>query len=797
MSNKYLLRFTVLAVLLALGVWLVARPTQPQAESATHSRAVRQSLAPASDSMVTTPSTATDAPIYPVVVNLQDIPAGVYDPNNLYDRWQRGEVDLDESEYRVSTAEAAALQAAALQLPADAEVQQAPTGLNPLAPTPGVAFDSLDITECCGGGGSVPPDPEMAAGPNHLIAVVNLAFEIYDKSGNSLVGPTTFSSFFAGLAGCNNEFDPNVVYDEEADRWMMGVDGDGTHYCAAVSQTGDPTGLWTMYLIPAQPRGGEFHDYPHAGVGDNYIVMGGNQFGGAVPGGFEGRLWALDKSVMYAGGALTPITVSTGSIEGTPQPLHLHGFLQGTWPNLGSTHYFVTDPYDGCTLNVWRWNIPTAPSIVATYNLCTATGVTAGMPVNFPQLGGNSLQGNDFRMRGFEYRNGVGWIADSVSCNPGGGTVDCVRWTEVDLTANPPTLTQAGVYASAGVYRVFPDLAVNHCDDVAVGYTKGSSSTYPAVWYTGRQSSDPVGTLQAEALLKAGEATYTSFDTPPYRWGDYTGMTIDPDGLTFWYLGEYSKNVSSFARWGTYIGSFTYATCQVEVTPAIEVSPESVSGTQLPDVQATWPVTISNVGTGDLLWEVVESATATPACDGGDVPWVATSPITGTTGAGNSSPVDVTFDSTGLAAGVYTGTLCINSNDPTTPLVSVPLTMTVENVYGLQLVGDMAATGDVDTAVSYTLTLTNTGTTTDTYDLTVTDNTWVTTAPSSVTVAAGESAQVVVTVEIPADAADGAMDGATVTAVSPHDLAATDSVTLTTTAHISWWYLYLPIAVRP
>jgi hypothetical protein len=39
-------------------------------------------------------------------------------------------------------------------------------------------------------------------------------------------------------------------------------------------------------------------------------------------------------------------------------------------------------------------------------------------------------------------------------------------------------------------------------------------------------------------------------------------MTIDPDGKTFWYVGEYSKiTASSDGRWGTYVGSFTYPNC--------------------------------------------------------------------------------------------------------------------------------------------------------------------------------------------------------------------------------------------
>ena len=194
-------------------------------------------------------------------------------------------------------------------------------------------------------------------------------------------------------------------------------------------------------------------------------------------------------------------------------------------------------------------------------NLNTATGVTAANSVSFPQSSGGTLQGNDWRPQDFEYRNGFAWTTMTIGCNPGGGTVNCVRWAQI----NPATATvvDAGVYSSSGEYRQFPDLAVNHCDDMAVGYTKSSSSMFPSVYVTGRESTDAAGTLQAEVLLKAGEISYTSFETSaPRRWGDYTEMTIDPNGTTFWYLGEYSKNTGTTqGRWGTYIGSYSFSNC--------------------------------------------------------------------------------------------------------------------------------------------------------------------------------------------------------------------------------------------
>ena len=50
--------------------------------------------------------------------------------------------------------------------------------------------------------------------------------------------------------------------------------------------------------------------------------------------------------------------------------------------------------------------------------------------------------------------------------------------------------------------------------------------------------------------------------TPPRRWGDYTGMTVDPGGETFWYLGEYSKDTGTTqGRWGNWIAEISLGPC--------------------------------------------------------------------------------------------------------------------------------------------------------------------------------------------------------------------------------------------
>ncbi len=59
-------------------------------------------------------------------------------------------------------------------------------------------------------------------------------------------------------------------------------------------------------------------------------------------------------------------------------------------------------------------------------------------------------------------------------------------------------------------------------------------------------------------------------------------------------------------------------------------------------------------------------------------PWIITSSAGGVVSPGGDIDVTVTLDATGVAAGVYNATLCVDSDDPDEPQILVPVTMTVE-----------------------------------------------------------------------------------------------------------------------
>ena len=552
----------ILSVLLA-GAFLVAGSSRLGVETLSRQQAMAYALAPAGAAgQGGEVGAAVTSGVSEAVASapLRSMPVGEYFPEaDQYQRWLNGEIDVDFE--GVSPALKATLLAEAMSLPA-ALRNMAPAG----GPTVLTGFDSIDSNECCGGGTVVPPDPEMAAGPSHLIAVVNLALEVYDKSGNSLAGPVTYGTFFAPLgATCSTGgFDPNVLYDESTDRFYIGVDGDGDSYCLAVSQTSDATGAYWLYNFPVSP-GSIFFDYPHAGVGNDAVYVGANLFGSG-----QGWVYALEKAPMLSGNIAAWVGQQLNTGHQTPQPMNLHGWQQGTWPLTGPHYIFAGTTFGNArSFELYSWDDPFGANnfqYITNFDLQAIHGVPVGSPIGSVQQGGATITGNDPRPLDFEYRNGYGYTAMTVSCNPGSGTVNCVQWAKVNLATQ--TIAETDVFATNGQYRYFPDMAADHCGNALVGYTKSSASSFPGTWAAG-----PVvaGSNPAETLLKAGDQTYSAFAD---RWGDYTGMTIDPDGVTFWYLGEYSKtNGNTSANWGDWISSVTLD-CQtfdfnLSVTPPV------------------------------------------------------------------------------------------------------------------------------------------------------------------------------------------------------------------------------------
>ncbi len=462
------------------------------------------------------------------------------------------------------------LRAAALRTPPSAAIELAAEG--GVAEKSAGGFhtryvaDTIDASQATPNFRTTPPDPILAVGPDHVVVATNRAFAVYGKEdGALLAGPIWFAFFWEDL-GCFNLFDPNLVYDESADRFFLGADGAGLDYCVAATQTGDPTGAWNRYRIDTSEDDElDFFDYPQAGVGREGIFVGANIYRGIDL--FDARALAINKDDLYNG---DPLRVVNESIfpNDTPFAMHLQGYQQGTWQEEGP-HYFISnESYNGVTYALHAWSDPfdgSGGTLVKSgvVDLVAATGVPAAFPIDAPQLDGNPVQTNDWSPFDLDWRNGLLWTTNSIACNPGTGVVTCLRWAAINPEDNE--VVKAGVIARKNVWFSFPNVGVDHCGNFALGYTTHRADGYNSLEVTGRKRNDRHQDRRA-FVCRAGEGPYVSYDRVPYRWGDYSEFAADPNGEDLWYVGEFTKIHQTnpdfvLTKWGTALCHARFHSC--------------------------------------------------------------------------------------------------------------------------------------------------------------------------------------------------------------------------------------------
>ncbi|MDH3626387.1 MAG: hypothetical protein OES25_01865 [Acidobacteriota bacterium] len=443
--------------------------------------------------------------------------------------------------------------------------------------TPGFS-DNLDGLESITNSG--PPDPVIAVSSNFLLEAVNSRFRVWDITQDPPVpaaAEINFNTLFQSVPNCNGSFDPYVDYDEENERWVMITEtinsmNGNSYLCVAGSRTADPSAAWNVFSFRSDTATpGQYLDYPKMAIGLDGIYITANNFLDGSTSFAEIRVWALDKTEVYAITPPTSLTVAEASLASSPFvtafPAQLNGYRTGQWPMPGTPQYFISNSTG--TNRIWEWSNPfgQAPAIYGSF--ATAFG---GAPPNAPEMNGATGNLNDTGAAdwsGAEVRGDSLWASRSVFCNIGlANSESCIDWIEVDVSGPGPVLLQqqqSGAFGSADVYRYYPDLAVDRSGNMAIAYTRSSQTTFTEIWASGREFSDPPDTLQAESLIVAGSGEYTDgvgCDGTCDRWGDYSSMVTDPDGCRFWYVGEYSDG-GNFG-WKTRLTSMQYASCSVD-----------------------------------------------------------------------------------------------------------------------------------------------------------------------------------------------------------------------------------------
>ncbi len=452
------------------------------------------------------------------------------------------------------------------------------------APAPNITFDGLDFATW---GAGHPPDTNGDVGPTYYIQTVNTAVGIYNKATGSQVAAFTFNTLmsqgsFGNLCDTNNFGDPVVLYDTFEDRWVITdfaftLTGStvnnppGAFQCFAVSRSGDPvSGGWNFYSINTT---GGLGDYPKFGIWPDGLYMSTNMF--TYAGSFMNpRVYAFNKAQMYAGASsVQVVSFDAPSADFTLLPSNAR--LQAGTPPAGSPNYFISTWEFLNALTVYKfhvnWNSISTSTFTGPDTPLNATSWPNAAVANATSPA-NALDVLQIRaMVQNQYSNIGGveslWTAHTVRrANTAGFAAP--RYYQVNVTGGTvaASTVQGATFDPDGanvIHRFMPSVAVDRIGDMALGYTASSTTVSPSIRYAGRLVGDAVNTLpQTEQTLLAGTASQSGNcgGSACIRWGDYSAMTLDPDGCTFWYTNEYYTATNSLNDL-TRIGSFNFPSC--------------------------------------------------------------------------------------------------------------------------------------------------------------------------------------------------------------------------------------------
>ena len=451
-----------------------------------------------------------------------------------------------------------------IELPGSVPQPAGPVVPGPSAPAPAPLKSFLGLDYATWGAGH-PPDTNGDVGPTYFIETVNTSVGIYDKTTGNQVAAFTFNTLmsqgsFGNTCDTNNAGDPVVVYDTFEDRWIISdfaFTGIGNFQCFAVSKSGDPvTGGWNFYSLAITDA---FGDYPKFGVWPDGLYMSANLYTTSIGTYRNPRLFALNKAQMYTGApSVQIVTFDAPSQDFTLLPANAR--LQTGTPPAGAPNYFSDVFQFTNAVSIYKfhvdWNRISNSTLTGPF-VSTAPTSWAVPPFNVPTPGGNSTDTLGLRtMVQNQYTTFSGiesvWFSHSVLGGAAGAVAP--RYYQVHVTGGTvaATTTQAATHApDTTVNRYMPSLAVDRAGNMALGYSASSGTLNPAIRYAGRLSADPANTLpQTETSLIEG----TGSQDETTRWGDYSSMSLDPDGCTFWMSNEYY--VTTSGDWQTRIGAF-------------------------------------------------------------------------------------------------------------------------------------------------------------------------------------------------------------------------------------------------
>lgn len=425
------------------------------------------------------------------------------------------------------------------------------TDIEPLVNVPG-----LDV-------GSSPHDPTGDVSDEYYVQAINVTdVGVYDLEGN-LVEEFAMNTLWSEFNG-NSVGDPIILYDENAEKWIITEFTDPANLLIAVSETKDPLGAYNAYSFSTP----NFPDYPKYAITPSALVVTTNETG---PGNLH--QYFLDRQALYAGATdVTMIRVEVLGNDNTElgllvtTPVDWNGtnlpyddrpitivLNDSSWPGGAAQdqidmYSFNLDFDEPNNTTVDQTSIITTP--FDPYPCSTVGGVWFQC---IPQLNGTDISAipeiimNIPHLRNFGTHESM--VFNFITDVTDGDNLSGIRWVELRRTATTDwELYQEGTFSpDDGLHRFLGSIAIDENGNIGLAYNVTSEDTFVGIRFTGRYASDPLGemTVQEYNVIDGASA----IDLGGGRFGDYSQMSVSPLGdNTFWFTTEYATDNDAGTR---------------------------------------------------------------------------------------------------------------------------------------------------------------------------------------------------------------------------------------------------------
>jgi hypothetical protein len=426
---------------------------------------------------------------------------------------------------------------------------------------------------------STPCDNDVAISDSgFVVSTANTNIYFRNTSTGQNFPAKSLAGFTNPINNYHREFDPKVIYDPEADRFiimcLVGTVDTTSKIIVGFSQTSNPTLGWNLYTLPGDPLNtGHWSDYPMVSLTkkDFYLSVNLLYNDSSWQTGFvQTLIWQIDKEQGYQGQALTSDLHSNIKHNGR--------FIRNLCPAKGGSQLYGPNMYFVSNRNLASQNdtvflVNVTDTTGAPSNTVTTKALVSNLPYYFPPDGRQpistqSLATNDCRNLGAFYENNsIQYVHNTA--NPANGRVTVYHGVINNISSPNPVVT-GNLLPNDTMDFAYPNISYSGLsaqdNRSTITFDHSSVKVFPGV---SAIHSDGAGNYSSILRIQNGSQYVNLLTSNLERWGDYSGSQrrYNKPGEV-WMSGYYGYNFNGsfpFAH-GTWIAQLTNSINPVDET---------------------------------------------------------------------------------------------------------------------------------------------------------------------------------------------------------------------------------------